>query len=212
VVVMSPIFLNGVPEPGFLPLSGKLNFRPLTSTSFIGTLGNLAVMFGVSSRTGMSWLPRNLFRRSKKLRDFHEKTKVRRVQQNEAALLRDFSMTPSAPRRNASAIQQILASSQTQASSSSDSIATFVQSVAVCCSGCRRLPAPFEKPAELLRLARGADYTWFVWTVDRDINNALVLDWLVRTLCSATRHVKLNLADPSEEYAGRGYPIIVEGG
>ena len=50
----------------------------------------------------------------------------------------------------------------------------------------QRLPVPFEKPAELLRLARGADYTWFVWTVDRDINNALVLDWLVRTLCSAT--------------------------
>ena len=50
----------------------------------------------------------------------------------------------------------------------------------------QRLPASFEKPAELLRLARGADYTWFVWTVDRDINNALVLDWLVRTLCSAT--------------------------
>ena len=72
MVVMSPIFLNGVPEPGILPLSGKLNFRPLTSTSFIGTLGNLAVMYGVSSRTGMSWLPRNLFQRSKKLREFHE--------------------------------------------------------------------------------------------------------------------------------------------
>ena len=50
----------------------------------------------------------------------------------------------------------------------------------------QRLPAPFEKPAELLRLARGADYTWIVWSVDRDINNALVLDWFVRTLCSAT--------------------------
>ena len=36
-------------------------------------------------------------------------------------------MTPSAPRRNASAIQQSLASSQIQASSSSDSNATFVE-------------------------------------------------------------------------------------
>ena len=43
----------------------KMNFRPLTSPSFIGTLGNLAVMFGVSSRIGMSWLPCNLFQRSK---------------------------------------------------------------------------------------------------------------------------------------------------
>ena len=76
----------------------------------------------------------------------------------------------------------------------------------------QRLPAPFEKPAELLRLARGADYTWFVLTVDRDINNVLVLNWLVRTLCSATRHAKLNLADPAEDYAGRYYLISVEGG
>ena len=36
-------------------------------------------------------------------------------------------MTPSAPRRNASAIQQSLASSQAQANSSSDSNATFVE-------------------------------------------------------------------------------------
>ena len=124
MVVMSPIFLNGVPEPGILPLSGKMNFRPLTSTSFIGTPGNLAVMFGVSSRTGMSWLPRNLFQRSKdrvqpdhpaefkqewgwhqeatladqskKLREFNEKTKMSRVQKNDAALRRFFNDAVSA--------------------------------------------------------------------------------------------------------------------
>ena len=64
---------------------------------------------------------------SKRLRDFNEKTKQLRIQKDEVALWRGFNMTPSALRRNASAIQQSLASSQTQASSSSDSNATFVE-------------------------------------------------------------------------------------
>ena len=50
-----------------------------------------------------------------------------RIEKNEAALWRGLPIAPSAPRRHASAIQRSLASSQVQASSSSDSNATFVE-------------------------------------------------------------------------------------
>ena len=39
----------------------------------------------------------------------------------------------------------------------------------------RRLPINFENDAELTRTAACADFVWFVWTTDRDMNNALVL-------------------------------------
>ena len=59
----------------------------------------------------------------KEMVDFNDTTKKRRVEKTEAGVWRGFSVKPSEPRRVASSIQS-LASSQTQASSSSDSNAT----------------------------------------------------------------------------------------
>ena len=36
------------------------------------------------------------------------------------------------------------------------------------------LPIDFENSLELRQLAADSDFTWFIWTVDRDICNALV--------------------------------------
>ena len=66
-----------------------------------------------------------LGRLSERLRDFNKQSKKKREQKTEAGLWRGFAVTPSAPRRNNSTTQS-LASSQTQASSSSDSNATLV--------------------------------------------------------------------------------------
>ena len=60
----------------------------------------------------------------------------------------------------------------------------------------RRLPIDFQNGAELRRLATCADYLWFVWTTDRDINNALVLVWFFAQIVLATPPTVLPHAEP----------------
>ena len=42
----------------------------------------------------------------------------------------------------------------------------------------QHLPFDFEKDEDLLRLAASADSVWIIWTLDRDIANALGIQWL----------------------------------
>ena len=58
-----------------------------------------------------------------------------------------------------------------------------------------RLPVNFEDGVEVRRVATSANWSWFVWTTDRDTNNALVVVWFFAQLLSATPPTSLPLAE-----------------
>ena len=60
----------------------------------------------------------------------------------------------------------------------------------------RRLPFDLEKKEHLDRLGTSADFVWMIWTLDRDINNALVVSWIFARLEACTPKQVLPLSLP----------------